>query len=165
MLAQATDRHYELLREELKHNNEPGVWVGEMCRKLEVENPVIAEFLYRLLDRFNARPWFAYAVHCACAMYRLLEIAGTLPRVKPEVGAPMETEMFRNWRAFQITWIERLTTENPKGNTVIADYVVEYVAREGTEQEADYISWAGVVVYQYLVRQDEADELARLPLG
>jgi hypothetical protein len=166
MLPKATNDHYEALREELKNNNEPGVWVGQMCRKLEIENPVVAEFLYRLLDRFKGRRWFPHAAHCACAMYRLLELpTGQLPRVKPEIGAPMVTEFLRNTKEFQTKWIRRLISENLLATTVIADYIFECLFRGGTEKDLAYVSLAGIVVYQYLARQHEADELARLPLA
>lgn len=160
MFSQATNDHYEALREELKNNNKPGVWVAQMCRKLETENPAIAEFLYRLLEKFPDRPWFVDAVHCACAMYRLLELAAdTLPQVNPEVGAPMQVEMLREGKQFYLTWARRIQTENPRALSVIADYVMEFVCRGGTKQDAAYVSWAGLTVYQYLARQAEADEL------
>lgn len=168
MFPKTTDDDYETLQNELKSNNKPGVWVGQMLRKLENSNPAVAEFIYELQKRFEDRPWYPHGVHCALATYRLLEIAAKmhpLPRVKYEVGAPMQVEALRNLQASLATWTKRISEENPRVVSVILDYTLEHTYRGGDEKEAGYVIWAGQAVYQYLARQHEADELAQLPLG
>lgn len=135
--------------------------VGEVLKRIAVENPTIATFLTALptVPSYNDRTTLSHAIGFAINVYRLVEeelkLQGLpMPVVAPEIGAPLQAEFWRDPNGLR----ERLHQENPRLVTAGIDWFMESVVDQDWDSY-NRISVVGYLTYAYIRGQWDANEL------
>ena len=129
-------------------------------------NPVINKFLYDVgqLPVFAANPTVLLHVYgYAIDIYRLVEEETRrqnlkMPFVDWEIGAPIQAEFRRGSRRFISDGFLALNEENPIIIATAKDWLMPFADR-GDDDAVRKIADTGYLVYCFLKRQWDADEL------
>lgn len=165
-LPKVTDRHLEIVDREQGGDEGWKDFTMRMIRYLEDTQPAIFEVLYRSVDIYRGEEWLGLMWLCIVKMYRMLEFAysdafppdgNSLPIVSPEVGAPMQREVFERREEYLHGKVMELFHENPLiVKTIALDTWLLY-----DTPESKIIIRLCACVYMMIQSQLEADELKK----
>jgi hypothetical protein len=139
----------------------------EMINRLEGkrENPTIADFLYRILDAYQHKPWVPKAIGYGFLVYRMLEIeaGGTLPKISEDVGAPMQHDFFQRPRDYTCEIMERITAQNYQVAVACIDMTWLIAISDDPEEQigATWVFMVGALVYRFIESQFEANDMSQ----
>ncbi len=142
----------------------------EMMKRLSgdqgSENPVVADFTFRIFTTYKGEPWLAKALAYAFLVYRMIEIeaGGKLPLISEEIGAPMQEEFFRDLHGYLKKRARKIQRENFQVIAACTDLVWLEAMSENSEdgRAAKLVLSIGVVVYMFIHNQLEVNALNKL---
>ncbi len=142
----------------------------EMMKRLSgdqgAENPVVADFTYRIFTTYEGEMWLAKAIAYAFLVYRMVEIeaGGKLPLISEEIGAPMQEEFFRDLHGYIKKRAKKIQKENFQVIAACTELVWLETMSEDPEEErsAQFVLAIGVVVYMFIHNQFEVNALNKL---
>lgn len=135
-------------------------FMGDLFKRLESQNPAIADFLFNVTEKFKDTRWISPGMLYALMVYRILELTlPEMPMVSKEVGAPIQEYLLRDPGRHIEQTANRLKTENllilSAGGALVAGLYLT-----GAEEEAWMATAVGLCTYLLLEGQIEADALA-----
>ena len=164
-----------LVIEELNSYSGEPEYCGEMLRKLGVEedgsgggqNPVIADFLYRIFEFYKGDPKLTtWMVTFGFLVYRMVEVTigeKGMPKIGEHVGAPLQKEFFDNIRTYGQSLARRLQTENPEVLLTCVDITWTLFTSDDRKERriAAMTLESGLMVYRFIESQYESDEMTK----
>jgi hypothetical protein len=158
--------------EELRFYGGEPKYCGSMLRRLDSEgegrNPVIAKFLFDVMQAYKADPSLTtYMVTCGFMVYRMFEMTmgeGNIPVIATHTGAPLQYEFFNTMGTFVQDAGRRVQRENFQVMGLFVD-ILGFKPMSDDPQDQKMVRMVpavGLLVYRFLESQLEANQMEKV---